>query len=145
MKILVGVEDPKSSQPTLQALTAQFPAKDTEVRIVHALAPITYFAPPEMAVDYGPVLDDQLQQAEQWVAEIAKSLIARGYHVNIQVEQGDVREVIIDAAKAWPADLILIGSHGRSGVQRFLLGSVAEFVARHAGCSVQIVRSAAAR
>jgi len=144
MKILVGVGDPTSSQSTLRALAAQFSAKDTEVRILNAVAPMIYFAPPEMAVDYGPELDDRLEQAEKWVKEIAQSLTAMGFRVTTDVEQGDVREVILDAAKAWPADLILIGSHGTSGVQRFLLGSVAEFVAHHADCSVQIVRSAAA-
>jgi nucleotide-binding universal stress UspA family protein len=36
--------------------------------------------------------------------------------------------------------LIVVGSHGRKGLQRFLLGSVAELVARHADCSVEIVR-----
>jgi nucleotide-binding universal stress UspA family protein len=48
--------------------------------------------------------------------------------------------VIIDAAEAWKAELIVIGSHGRKGLQRFLLGSVAESIARHAACSVEIIR-----
>ncbi|MGA3128412.1 MAG: universal stress protein [Candidatus Korobacteraceae bacterium] len=54
---------------------------------------------------------------------------------------GDIREKIIDDASGWGADLIVVGSHGRSGIQRFLLGSMAEFVARHAKCSVEIVRT----
>jgi nucleotide-binding universal stress UspA family protein len=48
--------------------------------------------------------------------------------------------VILDTAAKWHADLIVIGSHGRKGLDRFLLGSVSEAVARHAPCSVQIVR-----
>ena len=54
---------------------------------------------------------------------------------------GDIRDTIIDAAAEWRADLIVVGSHGQRGIQRFLLGSVAEFVARHAKCSVEIVRT----
>jgi nucleotide-binding universal stress UspA family protein len=48
---------------------------------------------------------------------------------------------IVKAAREWPADLIVIGSHGRSGMQRALLGSVAEAVMRHAPCPVLVVRA----
>jgi nucleotide-binding universal stress UspA family protein len=48
---------------------------------------------------------------------------------------------IVKTAKEWPADLIVIGSHGRAGVQRALLGSVAEGVMRHAPCPVLVVRA----
>ena len=75
----------------------------------------------------------------------AQTLRAAGFKVEAAVEKGDIREKIIDAAAAWPAGLIVIGSHGRRGVQRFLLGSVAEFVVRHAPCSVQVVRLASGR
>jgi len=47
---------------------------------------------------------------------------------------------IVKAAKEWPADLIVIGSHGRRGLERALLGSVAEAVLRHSRCPVLIVR-----
>jgi nucleotide-binding universal stress UspA family protein len=66
-----------------------------------------------------------------------------GFKAETAVEVGDIREKIIDAAEEWGADLIVVGSHGRSGIPRFLLGSVAEFVARHAKCSVEIVRASA--
>lgn len=48
---------------------------------------------------------------------------------------------IVKAAEEWPADLIVIGSHGRGGVQRALLGSVAEVVMRHAPCPVLVIRA----
>jgi nucleotide-binding universal stress UspA family protein len=48
---------------------------------------------------------------------------------------------IVKAAKEWPADLIVIGSHGRGGMQRALLGSVAEGVMRRAPCPVLVVRA----
>ncbi len=54
---------------------------------------------------------------------------------------GEPRAVILDSAKAWPADLIVLGSHGRRGLDRFLMGSVAEGVAIHAHCSVEVIRS----
>lgn len=55
--------------------------------------------------------------------------------------RGEPRAVILDTAQAWPADLIVLGSHGRRGLDRFLMGSVAESVAIHAHCSVEVVRS----
>ncbi len=48
---------------------------------------------------------------------------------------------IAKAAKEWPADVIVIGSHGRGGVPRALLGSVAEGVMRHAPCPVLVIRA----
>ena len=53
---------------------------------------------------------------------------------------GEPRSVILDTAKDWRADLIVVGSHGKRGLDRFLLGSVSEAVAIHASCSVRVVR-----
>jgi nucleotide-binding universal stress UspA family protein len=57
------------------------------------------------------------------------------------IELGEPRAVILDTAKAWGADLVVLGSHGRRGMDRFLMGSVSEAVAIHAHCSVEVVRS----
>jgi nucleotide-binding universal stress UspA family protein len=54
---------------------------------------------------------------------------------------GHAEEVILAAAREWPADLILVGSHGHRAWERFMLGSVSQAVAWHAHCSVEIVRS----
>lgn len=48
---------------------------------------------------------------------------------------------IVKAAKDWPADVIVIGSHGRGGLKRLLLGSVAEAVMRHSPCPVLVIPS----
>ena len=58
------------------------------------------------------------------------------------VASGSPKEVILDEADAFGADLIVVGSHGYGMVERFLLGSVSQAVALHAKCSVQIVRGA---
>jgi len=51
------------------------------------------------------------------------------------------RRIIVDEAAQWGADLIVLGSHGHRGMDRFLLGSVSQSVAMHAPCSVEVVRS----
>ena len=73
----------------------------------------------------------------QPITLLAPPEMAPGYMPEI----GDVRMCIIDAAAEWGADLIVVGSHGQRGIRGFLLGSVAESVARHAKCSVEIVRA----
>ena len=63
-----------------------------------------------------------------------------GATVETLMPTGDPRELILDTAKEWPADLIVLGSHGLGGFDRFLMGSVSESVAVHAHCSVEVVR-----
>jgi nucleotide-binding universal stress UspA family protein len=75
----------------------------------------------------------------------AQALVERGRRVGVDVTfliwEGDPGEAIVDAATAEHADLIVVGSHGRSGVGRFLVGSVSDHVVRHAPCPVMVVRA----
>jgi nucleotide-binding universal stress UspA family protein len=57
-----------------------------------------------------------------------------------EVAPGDAASLLLDTARDHKADLLVVGSHGSTGLDRFLLGSVSEKVLRHAGCSVLIVR-----
>ena len=59
------------------------------------------------------------------------------------IHVGKPAHEIVRTAKDWPADLIVIGSHGRHGLQRALLGSVAEAVMRHSPCPVLVIRAKA--
>jgi nucleotide-binding universal stress UspA family protein len=71
----------------------------------------------------------------------ASRLHSAGFKAEPRVVESDVRNGILDTAAEWKPDLIVLGSHGRRGIAKFLLGSVAEAVARHARCSVLIVRA----
>jgi nucleotide-binding universal stress UspA family protein len=93
-----------------------------------------------MSRGYYPELEDLLPQAREVADRVAKTLSSAGFTVTTSVVTGDARSVILDDAAEWHADLIVLGSHGRKGLGRFFLGSVSEAVARHAPCSVQIVR-----
>jgi nucleotide-binding universal stress UspA family protein len=64
-----------------------------------------------------------------------------GVTVDFLVWEGDPGEAIIDAAQAEGADMIIVGSHGRGAVGRFLIGSVSDHVVRNASCPVLVVRS----
>jgi nucleotide-binding universal stress UspA family protein len=64
--------------------------------------------------------------------------------VETQVVGGPPGPGIVQSAKGWNADLIVMGTHGRSGLSRLLMGSVAEHVVRHAACPVLTIKPAAA-
>ncbi len=144
MKIVVAIDKSDFSAEVLRAVVDQFQPGNTRVRLIHVLQPITPAAPPQMDPRYAPELEYETQQARELVERYADGLRKAGFDVEPCVEIGDIRERIIDSAADWAADLIIIGSHGHRHMMRFLLGSVAEFVARHAKCSVQIVRRAVA-
>lgn len=85
-------------------------------------------------------LQDQLKQAKDSVASAAKQLQSAGFKAGSRVIESEIRPGTPGIAAGWHADLIVLGSHGKKGLSKFLLGSVSEFLARHAECSVLIVR-----
>ena len=84
---------------------------------------------------------DQVRSEREHVAQ---SLVARGRSIGVAVDflvwEGDPGESIIEAATAESADMIVVGSHGRGTVGRFLIGSVSDHVVRNAQCPVLVVR-----
>jgi nucleotide-binding universal stress UspA family protein len=141
MRILVAIDDSNFSKAALQAVIARMRAKDAEVRVLHVVEPIAISVPAQMSAGFTPELEGQVKEARELVERAGQTLRAAGFKVKTAVEKGDARVKIIDCAAEWNADLIVVGSHGRKGLRRFLLGSVSEFVARHAHCSVEIVRT----
>jgi nucleotide-binding universal stress UspA family protein len=59
---------------------------------------------------------------------------------NVPIVRDRVFQVILDEAEKWKVDVIVLGSHGRSGFDRMVMGSVSEAVALHAKCSVEVIR-----
>ncbi len=102
--------------------------------------PVSTALTPQMSSGYFPELESQKREAKVLVEKTAKELATAGFKVSTCVEAGDAKTVILDEAADWGCDLILVGSHGHKGLGRFLLGSVSDAVARHAPCSVEIVR-----
>jgi nucleotide-binding universal stress UspA family protein len=79
--------------------------------------------------------------AREHIEPLEALFAAEGVRVHHAVRQGDVVEAILDAAEEEDADLIIMGTHGRRGLQRFFLGSVAEQVIRRAQVPVTTVRA----
>jgi len=140
MRILAAIDDSTCAEAVLKAISAQAQPKNTSVGILHVLQPIGASAPPQMASGYAPELEPFAKSAWKLLTEAQKKLVTAGFNVETTLKKGDVRESIIDTAVEWGADLIVLGSHNHGGAHRFFLGSAAEYVARYAPCSVEIVR-----
>lgn len=151
MKILLAVDGSKCSESAVQAVIQQYKPDATGVLVFHAveslkLMPVSvgYGVGPMFVRDYTSIMKQWRADGEALVESVARRLQAAGFNTETKVEEGEARELILDYAKDCKPDLIVLGSHGKTGLDRFLLGSVSESVARHAHCSIQIVRDGAA-
>jgi nucleotide-binding universal stress UspA family protein len=84
--------------------------------------------------------DEALRQHEGYASKAAIELREAGYPVEVDLREGDPAHALIELAKTREAPLIVLGTHGRTGIQRAVLGSVARNVLLHAVGSVLIVR-----
>lgn len=140
MRILLAIDDSKFSEAATQAVIAQARPQKDEVRVLHVVEPLPAVYG---GLEGGYVVTatkDQRSEAESLVMPTAQILRDAGFQVTTAIERGSAKSAIVDSAMQWPAELIFMGSHGRKGIDRFLMGSVAEGVIRHAPCSVQVVR-----
>ena len=144
MRILVTVNDSKFSEIAANSVIALLKSNGAEVKLLHVLEPFPTALAEQMgskdAPDFAVARLKLRDQASEFLARTADKLGAAGFETSYSLEEGDAREVILDYSERWTADLIVVGSHGRKGIIRFLMGSVSEAVARYARCSVQILR-----
>jgi nucleotide-binding universal stress UspA family protein len=144
MNILLAIDGSTFSQSAIEAVMAHSNANGTEVRILHVVEPIPVYADTQgwgFGTEPAGLIEEERAQAEGLVARAAQQLRDAGFKPTTEIEIGNPKMVIVDTAAQWPADLIVLGSHGRKGLEHFLMGSVSEAVARHAPCSVEIVRN----
>jgi len=144
MKILLAVDGSEFSQAATKAIVLQMRPDGVEVLVLQVVEPRIFPVSPQMAPGYAPeqdeILKEEFRHAQESVNLTSQALRSAGFSVSARVVEAEARNGILDIAAEWRADLIVLGSHGQKGLQRFLLGSVAEFVARHADCSVEIMR-----
>lgn len=152
MKILVPIDGSEFSKAAVESVIKQFRPNDTEIQVLHVvealrLAPVYVGmgVGPSVPADFPGIIEQWLDKAQELVDQSGKRLESAGFRVATSVKEGDAKKEILDFAEQWQPYLIVIGSHGRRGFDRLLLGSISEAVARHAHCSVQIVRPAAPR
>lgn len=146
MKILLAIDGSKSSEGVVSELRNMKIDKDSEIIVLSAVEKVGPIMAEPFAgalIEYQVQIENQLlQTAKDFVKEV-KEEIEKDYgcYVKAEVVFGSAKYAIVEKAKEWHSELIIIGSHGYPLWERVLLGSVSGFVAHHAECSVLISRT----
>jgi len=148
MKILLATDGTECSREAAQSIARRPWPAGTEVRVLSAveLRLSAFQATLEPAflgsAAMEKIREEGMKRAQEAIREAEEVLAAAGLKVleSISVLVESPKKIILEEAERWCADMIVVGSHGRHGIDRLLLGSVSEAVAIHAGCSVEVIR-----
>lgn len=146
--ILVAIDDSDTAKSALnEAVKLAKADPNIFIRIIHIIEPLAFMPsfdtptipPDEMIQSLFQAGNELLLRTE---AELRKQNVqnVETHLIELKSSAYRIEEKICEEANAWPADLILIGTHGRRGFHRFLLGSVAEGVIRIATVPVLLIR-----
>lgn len=143
MRVIIAIDDSGCSRLAIDAVVNRHWSSSTQFRVIHVVEPIVlqYGMIAPQAVELMIEAEQKLKKHGQELidATVAKLQSLFG-DVTGEVLHGNVSDTIVEDAKEWHADLIVIGSHGRTGMDRMFLGSVAEKVVNRAPCSVDVVK-----
>jgi len=145
--IVVGVDGSEPSHEALRWAVAEARLRDARVVAVHvwAFVPPTPIGDPGMlpmpAGDYPGQLEAERAAAQAELDEALAAAFPDGApsQVEARLAEGDASEALVEEAAG--ADLLVVGSHGRSGIASALLGSVSRHVVSHAPCPVVVVKA----
>jgi nucleotide-binding universal stress UspA family protein len=140
--ILVGIDFSETSTDALQAAeNIAYFAPSAELHLVHALAwPSVAFGSRELVGVSQAGFTRDMEQAREELDKLVAPLSCGISRVTGHLKIGPAARIIVQLAVDISADLVVVGTHGRSGFDRFLFGSVAEKVVRTAPCPVLTVR-----
>jgi universal stress protein A len=131
-KILCPVDFSPGSENAVAKARELAEAMGAELELVHAYQ-LPVLALPDSSITVSPTYVAELtSRAQQELDRHADALKASGLTVQTRVVEGNPAEAIVERAKELGASMIVMGTHGRSGFRRFLLGSTAERVVRTA-------------
>jgi nucleotide-binding universal stress UspA family protein len=140
-RILCPIDFSGYAAVALREAAALAKGMGAELSLLHAYQNPAYVLP--MSGYVGPTVDMVTKMRQQLVEELdglADGVRKHGITVQTQVIEGVPYKAIVDHAAEWKADLIVMGTHGRTGLVHALTGSVAERVVRTAHCPVLITR-----
>jgi nucleotide-binding universal stress UspA family protein len=138
LKILFATDGSECSQAAVRSVAERPWPQGSEVKVITVIeSRISLLMSERGELERGPHKRDD---AQAMIAEAERSIAGAGLSVSSDLREGNPKEEIIEYARSWKADLVVVGSHGRRGLKRLLLGSVSEAVATHAPCSVEVIR-----
>ena len=147
MKIILAVDGSVYSDAAVEEIVKRPWPPESEIKVITAVEiPVLMGSVTPWGIS--PVYFEQVEISVRGAAQdainraMSKLSAIKGKTLKISTEiiQGSPREVIVDEAEKWNADLIVMGSRGLGAWNRLLLGSVSSGVVHHANCSVEIVR-----
>lgn len=149
MKILIATDGSDFSRTAVAKCCQMLNlSEDPQIKIISVYEQMAPMAAEPFAISaqyYQEMMDLARKQCETFAADSAEQIekILPGSNSNIETEVrlGAPARVIVDEAKDWNADLIVVGSHGRSFWGRLTLGSVSDAIVHHAPCSVLVARA----
>lgn len=141
-KILVPIDFSENSKSAVKYAHAMAQLFNAELIFIYVLEPILY--PPDFSLGQITLPAGEIQEfdkrAHEELKKISDEEISQGVAVTTVVRSGKPFVEIIEAAKTYDVDLIIISSHGHSGVENILFGSTSEKVIRKAPCPVLTLR-----
>ena len=143
MKIVIGVDDSPHARAAVEYVRTMTWPPGTRVVVVSAVRPmvVAYAEAYAGASPYvEPINEDLMRLHQETASECERDLESSGLETKAMVVSGDPRTALVDAAHSERADLLVVGSHGRTGLARLLMGSVASYVVTHAPCNVMVVK-----
>lgn len=133
MKILLAIDSSSASQNVIAEAAARPWPSGTRFCVLHIVDVLGMGRSLAM-------IDEEKRYGQAFVAVAAETLVRVGHETSTDVLVGFPRKAVVQYAKEWGADFVMVGSHGQGALSRFLLGSVAQAVLRTAPCSVEVVR-----
>jgi len=139
-RILVPIDLSANSLAGLDYAVALAKAVRAEIYVLYVVEPLYYAMSEFAAPAVGELLEEQRRSSRAELTRLEQRYAARKVPLRILQQVGTAHQTVVANAKRLKADLIVMATHGRTGVSHFLLGSVAERVVRAASCPVLTVR-----
>lgn len=136
-RILIPTDGSKASRKALETGLGVAKLMDATVTGLYVLDDSAYAAFPG-DVEWDTIKDMLAEEAQRALGELEDACEGHGIDCSIQTREGHPAQQILDASE--DHDLLVMGTHGRSGLEHLLLGSVTEKVIRHADCPVLVIR-----
>ncbi len=144
LRIVLGHDGSDDAKAALKSLSERAFPSGTQVRVISAvdlrmITALGFFSVfTEELLDV--TRDDDHAIVQKLVDSAVAQLKAAGFDASGSVEEGDPKKVLVNHAEEWQADLIVVGAHGTTRTERFLLGSVSSAITSRAHCSVEVIR-----
>ncbi len=144
MKVLLAIDEPSYADAIAEFVVTHKWEPDTEFKVMSVIEPLKVGS--MMAVLPGPILDEWMEKRQENAERVVEDFVRNidGFIPKVQIQklivEGFATDEIMKEITINKPDMLVVGSHGRHGIDRIILGSVSLFLVSHAPCSVVVIR-----